>query len=172
MFVGPLIRVLEELSAVITRLTDAQYQQSPVGVFGSSIGGHTRHCLDHVRAIIGATHSGELDYDQRNRGTDVETSRQAALTVAEGLMAELSQLRAGQAHHDLRLQMLLTRDGQPVIVRTSLERELAYVLAHTIHHNALISAMLQTLGAWRPQTFGYAPATLQHAEKTACVQSA
>ena len=50
----PLIRLLEQLADVIGRLTESQYAQKPVGVVESSVGGHVRHCLDHVRALIDA----------------------------------------------------------------------------------------------------------------------
>ena len=170
--IQPLVAVLQELSTVIERLSDAQYVQSPVGVVASSIGGHVRHCLDHVRAVLGGAASGELNYDHRERGTPVESSRQVALDEINGLSRGLRQLQAAQLQQNIQLLVLMTRDGQPVSVRTTLARELAYVLAHSIHHNALMSAMVKTLGAWHPDTFGYAPATLQHTGQAACVRSA
>jgi uncharacterized damage-inducible protein DinB len=58
----------------------------------------------------------------------------------------------------------LAADAEPVEVDTSIGRELAYVLSHTIHHNAIIGAMVKTLGGALPQRFGYAPSTIRHAE--------
>ena len=42
-------------------------------------------------------------------------------------------------------------------------RELAYVLSHTIHHNAIIGSMVKALGGVLPERFGYAPSTVRHA---------
>jgi hypothetical protein len=49
-------------------------------------------------------------------------------------------------------------------------RELAFVLSHTVHHNALIAVMALTLGVSIPDRFGYAPSTIAHLEKVACAQ--
>ena len=48
-FTQPLIALLQQLADVVDRLDDGQYVQKPVGVVPSSVGGHVRHCLDHVR---------------------------------------------------------------------------------------------------------------------------
>ena len=55
---GPLIRLLRQLSIVVGKLTDSQYTQKPVGVVESSVGGHVRHCLDHVRSLLLAVEPG------------------------------------------------------------------------------------------------------------------
>ena len=44
-------------------------------------------------------------------------------------------------------------------VQTSLGRELAFVVQHTIHHAALIAVLLDILGVRVPADFGYAPST-------------
>src|SRR4051794_30311839 len=75
----PLVALLRQLGSVVASLEDAQYTQRPVGVVDSSVGGHVRHCLDHVRTLISGIESGTIDYDQRRRGTPVETSRCCAL---------------------------------------------------------------------------------------------
>jgi hypothetical protein len=45
---------------------------------------------------------------------------------------------------------------------------LAFVLSHTIHHNAIIGVMANTLDIPLPARFGYAPSTIAHQEKVAC----
>ena len=62
----------------------------------------------------------------------------------------------------LEMSVLLTSDGAPLRVRTTVGREFAYVLSHTIHHNALIGTMVKILGGWLPERFGYAPSTVAH----------
>jgi uncharacterized damage-inducible protein DinB len=57
-----------------------------------------------------------------------------------------------------------------VEVETSVGRELAFVLSHTIHHNALIGVMAMLLGAPLPDRFGYAPSTIAHLEKRSCAR--
>jgi len=172
--VQPLANLLLQLSDVVCRLRNAQYVQKPVGVVDSSVGGHVRHCLDHVRALLDAIATGQLNYDDRKRGTDVEFSRIAACEEIERLLESLRELGKDRLNREIALSALMSADGAPIAVRTSVGRELAYVLAHTVHHNALVSAMVKTLGGWLPERFGYAPSTLNHErrerEQTACAR--
>jgi uncharacterized damage-inducible protein DinB len=166
----PLARLIEELACVVGMLSDAQYVQKPVGVVPSSVGGHVRHCLDHVRALLVAAESGQLDYDRRERGTPVESSRDAALAAAAECAAALRRLSPASLDRPLRVDVLLTADGAPHVFRSSVGRELAYVLSHTIHHNALIAAMVKTLGGELPERFGYAPSTIAFSKGNPCAR--
>lgn len=162
---GPLVELLHELCEVLGRLSDEQYVQRPVGVIESSIGGHVRHCLDHVRSLLAALGSGHLDYDRRERGTPVESSREVAIAQIESLAESLARADVAALARPLRVSVTMSSAGPPFEVRSTVGRELAYVLSHTIHHNAIVNAMVRTLGGWLPERFGYAPATLKYLGK-------
>jgi uncharacterized damage-inducible protein DinB len=169
--IAPLSALLHHLFDVVMRLSDAQYTQKPVGVIESSVGGHVRHCLDHVRAVLDAIDTGELNYDVRQRGTAVESSVRGAADQIDQLMCELELLDDDVLSRTIVLATLLAPDDPPICVNTSVGRELAYVLAHTVHHNALVGAMVKTLGGWLPERFGYAPSTIKNLERNvACVR--
>jgi uncharacterized damage-inducible protein DinB len=161
----PLARLLDELCGVIGSLTDEQYVQKPVGVMPSSVGGHVRHCLDHVAALWASVDTGHLDYDHRERGTPIETDRCAAMAAMARLSAELRDLTPKCLARPIDVQILLTADGRPQSFRSTIGRELAYVVSHSVHHNALIGAMVQTLGGRVPPRFGYAPSTIAQAAR-------
>jgi uncharacterized damage-inducible protein DinB len=163
-YVEPVVVLLEQLGEVVSSLTDAQYAQRPVGVIDSSVGGHVRHCLDHVRSLVTAAEVGSLSYDFRHRGTAVETDRAAAMEAVSELVRSLRRMTVDVLHRPLALSVLMTAEGPAVETRSSVGRELAYVQAHTIHHNALIGAMAKTLGAPLPARFGFAPETVRHME--------
>lgn len=163
----PLIAVLRQLEDLLDHLNDAQYRQKPVGIVNSSIGGHVRHCLDHVEALLRAIDTGELNYDHRERDTVVETSSRAAREVIHRLERQLLALWPDVLEHPLRMRTLLSPSLAPLDVATSVGREVAFVLSHTVHHNAVIDVMARTLGVPVPEKFGYAPSTLAHLEKTA-----
>lgn len=173
-----LVTLLRQLSDVVRRLSDAEYAQKPVGVVESSVGGHVRHCLDHVRSLLDAIQTGDLNYDHRRRGTTIESSPDAAIKQMEALVLELRELDDDNDDDDdelvlempLRVTVLMSADAAPIQVSSSVGRELAYVLAHTVHHNALIGAMVKTLGGWVPDRFGYAPSTLRHMEARSCAR--
>ncbi len=165
-----LAAVLGQLADLVSALTDEQYVTKPVGVVPSSIGGHLRHNLDHLDALLAGLDRGEVDYDQRRRGTDVETSRPAALAALHRQQRLLRNLPDLAEDQPLRLTVLVDRSAPPLEVETSVGRELAFVLSHTIHHNALLAVMARLLGVSVPEHFGYAPSTLAHREKTACAR--
>lgn len=166
----PLVLILRQLGTVIAKLSDPQYTQKPVGVVESSVGGHVRHCLDHVRSLLTAVELGDLTYDHRKRNTPVEVSRCCAQAEIDELVAELRALPADSIDRALSMSVLLSGDGEPIEVSTTIGRELAYALAHTIHHNALVAAMVKTLGGWLPERFGYAPSTVKHLNTQPCAR--
>ena len=166
----PIVAVLRQLAEVIRPMTDEQYRRKPVGVVSSNVGGHVRHCLDHVEALLAGVEEGELSYDHRQRGTDVETNREAALDVIRLRERQLLALPPHVERRPLRLSAMVSSCLPPTEVETTAGRELAFVLSHTIHHNALIDVMARTLGVPVPDRFGYAPSTIAHLEKAACVR--
>jgi uncharacterized damage-inducible protein DinB len=124
-----------------------------------------RHCLDHVVALMSAIETGRLDYDDRKRGTDIESSRSAALQAMRTLESAALSITPDDLDRPVMHSVMLAV-GQPAIcVYSSVGRELAYVLSHTIHHNALVSAMVRTLGGTLPERFGYAPSTVAEMER-------
>jgi len=166
----PLVAILRQLEVLVDSLTDEQYALKPVGVVPSSIGGHVRHSLDHIDALLKGLPGGEVNYDQRRRDTDVERCRGAALEAMHRQERQLLALSWVRGDQPLRLSVLLTPVGPPVTVTTRLDRELAFVLSHTIHHNSLIGVMVRLLGVPLPEDFGYAPSTLAHKEGRPCVR--
>jgi uncharacterized damage-inducible protein DinB len=168
--VPALLAVLRQLGRLLKDLTDAQYEMKPVGVVSSSIGGHVRHNLDHIDALLSGLDSGLIDYDARERGTEVERSRHAALAALRRQEEQLLSICWPLQWQSLRLSALVTPDGERVNVETSLDRELSFVLSHTIHHNALIGVMAKLLGVRVAATFGYAPSTLAHRLGKTCAR--
>ena len=134
------------------------------------IGGHVRHCLDHVEALLRGAGDGLLDYDRRERGTDVERSRTAALETIRRQERQLLEFTWPSGHRPLRLSVLVSPDAPPSVVLSSLDRELAFALSHTIHHGALIAVMAKLLGVAVPADFGYAPSTLAHGRRAECAR--
>lgn len=160
--VGPLIGLLHQLFDLVVSLTDDEYTLKPVGVVESSVGGHVRHNLDHVEALLRGLRSGEVCYDRRDRGTEVERDRVAALAALLRLECELTAFPWPAVPAQLRLSALVAPDLPPVLTATTAARELAFVVSHTVHHNALIAVLGKLLGARPPADFGRAPSTIVH----------
>lgn len=168
---APLVEILEELRAVIRTLNDVEFTR-PMGplFLDATIGGHVRHCLDHVRAIVDGHDTGAIDYDHRERGTAIERSAAAAEAECGSLASSLRGLSRVESNRGARVSVMPRRDGEPVELGSTLARELAFVLSHTVHHNAMIRGMVTSLGRPLPKAFGYAPSTLAHQDGSACAR--
>lgn len=161
--------LLRELHEAVSLLTASQYTQKPVGPVQSSVGGHVRHCLDHVEAVLAREVLGDLDYDVRQRGTSIETDVRTALTHMETLIEKL--LRVEELPGDLfSLRAAVSADGRQVEVFTTAERELLFVFSHTLHHHAIVRVLVTLLGVQVPERFGYAPATVAFMQGATCAR--
>lgn len=169
--VGALRGVLEQLRGVMERMSDAQYVACPLAGVPSSVGGHVRHALDHVAALVRAIEQGVLDYDSRVRGSEVETDRRSALAAIRSLDAALERCATASPEQPLQLSMLVEGSGAMCNAATTVGREVLFVQSHTIHHNALIAAILAALGLSPPAEFGFAPSTLESIDRSACAPS-
>jgi uncharacterized damage-inducible protein DinB len=149
---------LDGLRDLVSRLAGPVYRAAPSRQSGT-IGAHVRHSLDHVRALIRATHSGDLCYDARLRDTNVERDPAAAVAEIDRLSLALDDVEPDQLDRRIRLRTKLDRTGTEITVHSTLGRELAFAIQHTIHHAALIGVLLDQLGMAVPADFGYAPST-------------
>jgi uncharacterized damage-inducible protein DinB len=111
--------------------------------------------------------TGRLNYDRRERGTLVESSRACAAEQIEAAVSDLAWLPSGALARPLTVSVTMSSGDEPIEMESSVGRELAFVLSHTIHHNAIVNAMVRTLGGWLPERFGYAPSTVRYLERTA-----
>lgn len=166
--VQPLVKLLRELAEAVEAFDDAQYVQKSVGGVSNSVGAHVRHSLDHIEALLDGARSGLVDYEHRKRDLDVANDRQAARALIGRLEHQL--LASADFRSDLQLRVVLDSTGLAARVATSFERELAFVLSHTIHHNSLIAVVAAALGVLLPEYFGYAPATIARLEKKRCAR--
>jgi uncharacterized damage-inducible protein DinB len=154
-----LVDVLAQVSAVVRQLPDAEYcAPGPHGVSGS-VGQHVRHCLDHVHALEASLRTRQIDYDERHRGGALETNRRLALQALDGACARLLELDDRWLPGLIEVRSQLSADGRRLRVNSTIGRELAFVISHTIHHNATINVLLQQRRPLVPAGFGYAAST-------------
>lgn len=168
--VSPLRDVLGQLRRLVERLDAQAYNHKPVTTYAGSLGGHVRHCLDHVAALLAGTadKNGVVDYEARQRGGDIETDPAAALELMRRLDADLAALQPDEPRQRELTAVLMLSPHEPTLHAPScLDRELAFVLNHTIHHNAMIGGMAKALGVDVPDDFGVAPGTLRHEQQRA-----
>ena len=152
--------VLGQVAAVVRTLSDGAYTApGPRGVSGS-VGAHVRHCLDHVLALEQALVSRHVDYDARQRGGRIETDRRTAIAAIDAARVRIGALDDRWLSQLVHVRTQIAADGSYVLTRSTIARELAFVISHTIHHNATINVLLQQQHEHEmPAGFGYAPST-------------
>jgi uncharacterized damage-inducible protein DinB len=155
---GALAGTLDRLADAVRPLTAHEYTARELRSSGS-IGAHVRHCLDHVAALERGIATGQMSYDYRQRDTVVERDPRLGIS-------RLRRARTRLAHNDDRLlerPLLLVaqiaEDGRSIRVPTTVGRELAFVISHTIHHSALVAVLLERAQRDVPDRLGLAPTT-------------
>ena len=156
-------RLLDELASLVMSLDNETYRARPLPDVSGSIGEHVRHCVDHIAALAAAQPSTTLSYDHRERGTAVERDPAAALRRILRLKAAVDRWEMRSLDDPLCVRSLANALGEPINSWSTLGRELAFVASHTIHHQALIAALLSLQGMTVPDRLGYAPSTPRRA---------
>lgn len=158
MSVSALQAQLRALGSIVEDLPDEVFTAKS-GRASGSIGEHVRHALDHARALLSLRDGEELTYDARLRGTPVESSTSAAGDAIRRTCRDLDALNDGPLDRPIRLYLIEEPGRSPSEMTSTVGREIAFVVQHTIHHCALIGLLLERRGVSTPARFGYAPST-------------
>ncbi len=155
------IGCLQQAVDLISELPADLYTQSCPISYGSSVGGHFRHCLDHYQRFLVDLPTGRIDYDNRERDPQVEKQPHYAAAVLRGIIMGLEHIEEEQLDQPLTIKM--ESGSASEWSRSSIRRELQFLLSHSIHHFALLATILRFFNYQEiPPTFGVAPSTYQH----------
>ena len=156
---GALIVLLEQLRGLLAAMPVDVYRACPVPRLSGSIGEHVRHCLDHVGALASAPVLVDLSYDHRQRGTNVEADPASAVEEIDRLASEIAAFGSGDLKRPITVSSILARGAAAEHSRSTIGRELAFVINHTTHHLAIVALLLDAIG-WRcPDGLGVAPSS-------------
>ena len=161
--------LLVRLRDTLAQLTPAQYTAVEHRWHNSSIGAHTRHVLDHYQAFVDGLEHGHINYDKRAREPELEEQHDAAIERIEHLLAQLDIEPLLSTPVRVTLDASLRFATPTVEQQSTIGRELTFLHAHTVHHQAYIVFILRTMDI-EPAApeMGYAPATLRHREQDSC----
>src|SRR5262249_38212650 len=109
--VRQLLSLLNDMRSMIERIDEDSYAAPAPGRCSGGIGGHVRHCLDHVGALIVATRTGMCAYDRRARGTEIESRRAAALNQIAGFEHEIARLENNQLEAPVDVETQIDAEG-------------------------------------------------------------
>jgi uncharacterized damage-inducible protein DinB len=151
--------LLDDLETLAAGLPPAIYAARFAAHVSGSIGEHVRHCLDHVSALTAADPAVPLSYDHRQRGTTIETEPLEAVRQIRLLKTALAAWASQPLDEPILVTSMVSPSGDSVTGWSTLARELAFVVSHTIHHHAIIGILLVVHGQAVPDRFGHSPST-------------
>ena len=154
-----LMSLLDQLRDVVTLLPANVFRARPAARVSGSVGEHVRHTLDHVASLVSGLEGDVLSYDHRVRGSLMESDPITAVNEIERLVYRLDRLTPAVLARPVTLSVRIDQAEPPVVVRSTVAREMAFVVQHTIHHCALIAVLLDWQGWVVPHGFGLAPST-------------
>ncbi len=157
------IHLLEQGLDLLAVIDDQLFACAPNGIAQSGVGGHLRHCLDFYDGFLRGIGEGRIDYDCRERNELIEKDRAAAAAKIESIIRRLGELRTASGEQPLLVKL----EGEQAREtsawsRSSISRELQFLLSHTVHHYALMALLLRVQGVELPKAFGVAPSTLKY----------
>lgn len=160
------LETLEQALTLLSSLTDDGYQFVATPYVGSSIGQHMRHILDNYQVLMAGMTQPPVDYNQRRRGSSVETCRQQAMDEIVQLQQWLSRLSEKQISAPLSIiSEVCLQETHSDCLASTVHRELIFVASHCVHHMALIGVAIKLQDLDVPKYFGLAPATATYARQ-------
>lgn len=160
--------VLLQGCALLRSVSNKAYTRKEDGPYGASLGAHYRHVLDHFLCLIEGLENGRIDYDQRRRSPEIESSIDAALFTTEDLIDKFRSLPAGIFGQECTVVYSVGYEkNEPQAVASNVAREVMFCVGHAIHHYAILKMLCMTMSVKLPYEFGIAPSTLKHLEAQA-----
>ncbi len=162
-----LIQTLEQGEALLSALTDEQYCEPVPQAFSSGIGGHYRHSLEHFLPLLHEPDAELVDYDARERDTEIETIRTHALKVTQACLKQAREMNEDSMDRPVQVRCSVCADTESPVSGSTYGREVMYAIIHAVHHYALIKVMCNLLDVDQPPGFGMAPSTIRHQQASA-----
>jgi hypothetical protein len=151
---------LKQLQTIIEKLTNEQYARPLKVLSNASIGAHVRHILEFYVCLI-RRDQVQINYDKRDRNKRLEEERSYCLQIIPVI---ISTLETYKTDHQLLLMSNFSEKSDEVIeLKSSLFRELAYCLEHSVHHEAIIKIGINSFchEIEMIETFGVAASTVR-----------
>lgn len=160
---------LAQLRDLVQLIGNEQYNKKSDILSGGTIGQHIRHILEFYLLLVSGSFTGTINYDQRKRDMQIETDPTFAEKAIERILLGITTLEADQI---VKFEGDYSRTGSSQnSITSSVGREMAYCIEHSIHHQALIKTGLIDFGLNDivDKQFGVAYSTLRYRNDT-CAQ--
>jgi len=160
---------LLQIKDLLRNIKTKDYTSQSEILSGSTVGQHIRHILEFYLLLVSGSFSGTISYDKRERDKRIEHSPGFAAETIGHLLKGIETLDTRQL---VKFEGDFTTDGShDNFTESSIGRELAYCIEHSIHHQAIIKAGLIAMGlaGLTDEHFGVAYSTIRYRENK-CAQ--
>lgn len=159
---GAVAEVLRQGESLLRKIDNQIYARRVPAAFNSAIGGHYRHCLDHFQSLLQGL-DREINYDHRARDVRIENDREFALIETERIIRACQSIPVLFVDRPIHVRAQVNYEtNEPLLIGSTVGRELMYAVAHSIHHYALIAMICRFLNVAVPEGFGVAPSTIKY----------
>ena len=160
---------LLQIKDLLGKLSEKNYRQQIDILSGATLGQHIRHILEFYLLLVSGSFSGIISYDKRKRDIRIEENPKLAIQTIDQLIKGLDTLDEKQL---VKFEGDYTADGKKQnLINSSVGRELAYCIEHSIHHQALLKTALIVIGLQTliDENFGVAYSTIRY-RNNSCAQ--
>ncbi len=150
--------LIQSLIDVICNIPDELYNKNLPLFNGGTLGQHCRHIYEFCEILYNYQGIEPLSYDDRKRDLELENSK-------EIMILKLKEIQNHSLDQNIKFSFPLLHKinkEESIKILTTFERELLFVLDHTIHHMAIIRIGIEKeLPRFElPYDFGFTPSTL------------
>lgn len=156
------LALIKQTIDLVQGLGDEAYCGPGTAFHPSGIGCHVRHIHDHYRLFLDGFAARRVDYERRARDTRIEQDRGYAMAMLAGLGDALGAIPEGLADSAIEIQSACGLADDQRWCRSTVRRELEYLVMHDVHHHALIAFILHSRNMSTPEGFGLAPSTRRY----------
>lgn len=161
MLIPAIHKTLNELSDLVSKLSDDDYCCPCHDLSNATIGEHTRHIIEMFQCLENQYVNGVVNYDNRNRDYLIQTNTTFAKECIHTILNQVDK-----PNKNLQLQQIV--DDEELLIDSNYHRELLYNLEHCIHHQALIKvAIIQSKAIDVDADFGVARSTIEYRKQCA-----
>jgi len=159
---------LNEIKDLLLKIDNESYSKKLTQLSGASVGQHVRHILEFYLCLFEGIKEKKVNYENRKRDSAIENDIEVAINTIERIKSFLNS--SFQDTHIYFEKHFSLSENKSTIIASSVFRELAFCLEHSIHHQTIIKVGLRELELEKliDDNFGIDPATLRHNKK--CVQ--
>jgi uncharacterized damage-inducible protein DinB len=146
---------------LLSQITDAQYSNTSIAPYYSSIGSHIRHILDVFDCIFEGLPLDNINLINRKRNSLVENFTANGIDYFKEVKLKLNQLDTNNFNKIVKVTDNLGL-GE-VTSNYTLAAILIQAHSHAIHHFASVGYIISQLGIKLPDDdFGFNPSTPKH----------